>query len=367
MYQEQLPSTGEIVDIYADNIPATGEDTLIGGAIPVKKHHFILENNEISNGTLERPSLDKIIDPNDQNDVIGVIVLKPVVKAEEGKIDIAKVFDLVLENPNLPAPECAFKPIFTSLEPDVLEVDTEGNMIPKVKLGQTFVNVDWFSGVIAQILVTIGINTDEEGEDQPEVEEPEIPVEPEGTKVTSAEELNAAIAAGEPIVLANNIEVAAPISIKTSAVINLNGHDIVAPKPEEGEGFDAIWVLTGGELVINGEGNVTGSYYGLYAGGNAKVTINGGNYFGIAAAIYAQSTAVVEINDGTFMAENDSPEYGPQQFTLNIKDNSNAQILVKGGKYYKFDPANNTAEGPATNFVVEGYTSVQEGDYFIVS
>lgn len=147
----------------------------------------------------------------------------------------------------------------------------------------------------------------------------------------------------------------------------MNGHDIIAPKLEEGEGFDAIWVLTGGELVINGEGNVTGSYYGLYAGGNAKVTINGGNYFGIAAAIYAQSTAVVEVNGGTFMAENDSPEYDPQQFTLNIKDGSSAQILVKGGKYYKFDPANNKAEGENTNFVVEGYTSVQDGDYFIVS
>lgn len=188
----------------------------------------------------------------------------------------------------------------------------------------------------------------------------------EGTGVATAAELVTAIAAGGTVTLLNDIEVASSISIKNSVVINLNGNDIVAPMPEEGEGFDAIWVLTGGELVINGEGNVTGSYYSLYAGGDAKVTINGGNYFGIAAAIYAQSNAVVEINAGTFKAQNDSPEYGPQQFTLNIKDNTNAQILVKGGKYYKFDPANNTAEGPDTNFVVEGFTSVKEGDWYVV-
>ena len=187
-----------------------------------------------------------------------------------------------------------------------------------------------------------------------------------GTGVATAAELVTAIAAGGTVTLLNDIEVASPISIRNSVVINLNGNDIVAPMPEEGEGFDAIWVLTGGELVINGEGNVTGSYYSLYAGGDAKVTINGGNYFGIAAAIYAQSNAVVEINAGTFKAQNDSPEYGPQQFTLNIKDNTNAQILVKGGKYYKFDPANNTAEGPDTNFVEEGFTSVKEGDWYVV-
>lgn len=361
MYQEVRPGTGDLINIYADNVPVL-EGAMISGSIPAKKHHFEVEKNDIFNSTLERPGMDKIIDPTQKNDVIGVVVLRPVIEAEEGKIDIAKVFDLVLENPNKPATEDALKPLFNSLEPDVLEVDAEGNMTPKVKLGQTFVNVDWLNGVLAQILVTIGM-----GESREEQPEPEVPVEPEGTKVSTVEELTAAIAAGEPIVLVDDITIPSPIQIRNSVVLNLNGHDIIAPKPEEGEGFDVIWVLTGGELVINGEGNVTGSYYGLYAGGNAKVTINGGNYFGIAAAIYAQSTAVVEVNGGTFMAENDSPEYDPQQFTLNIKDGSSAQILVKGGKYYKFDPANNKAEGENTNFVVEGYTSVQDGDYFIVS
>lgn len=359
MYQEVRPGTGDLINIYADNVPVL-EGAMISGSIPAKKHHFEVEKNDIFNSTLVRPGMDKIIDPTQKNDVIGVVVLKPVIEAEEGKIDIAKVFDLVLENPNKPATEDALKPLFNSLEPDVLEVDAEGNMTPKVKLGQTFVNVDWLNGVLAQILVTIGMGESKE-------EQPEIPVEPEGTKVSTVEELTAAIAAGESIVLVDDITIPSSIQIRNSVVLNLNGHNIIAPKPEEGEGFDAIWVLTGGELVINGEGNITGSYYGLYAGGNAKVTINSGNYFGIAAAIYAQSTAVVEINDGTFMAENDSPEYDPQQFTLNIKDGSSAQILVKGGKYYKFDPANNTAEGENTNFVVEGYTSVQDGDYFIVS
>ena len=188
MYQEVRPGTGDLINIYADNVPVL-EGAMISGSIPAKKHHFEVEKNDIFNSTLERPGIDKIIDPTQKNDVIGVVVLKPVIEAEEGKIDIAKVFDLVLENPNKPAAEDALKPLFNSLEPDVLEVDAEGNMTPKVTLGQTFVNVDWFNGVFAQILVTIGMGKSKE--EQPE---------PEGTKVSTVEELITAIAAGEPIV-----------------------------------------------------------------------------------------------------------------------------------------------------------------------
>ena len=37
-----------------------------------------------------------------------------------------------------------------------------------------------------------------------------------------------------------------------------------------------------------------------------------------------------------------------------------ANIVVYGGKFYDFDPHNNTAEGPNTNFCAEGYTTVSE-------
>ena len=192
MYQEIRPSTGEIVDIYADNIPMTGEDTMIGGAIPVKKHHFEVEKNEIFNGTLDRPSLDRIIEPVKKNDVLDVMILEPVVKAEDSKIDIAKVFELVLENPCEEAGD-AGTPMFMSLDSEILEIDAEGNLTPKVELGQVNVCAIWPSGVSAEILVTIGEVSEIKPADkvlggdivEPEApeqgggEEPEPPVDPE--------------------------------------------------------------------------------------------------------------------------------------------------------------------------------------------
>ena len=49
-------------------------------------------------------------------------------------------------------------------------------------------------------------------------------------------------------------------------------------------------------------------------------------------------------------------------FTLNCYDanyrSGKANIVVMGGKFYDFDPANNAAEGEGTSFVPEGYESV---------
>ena len=49
---------------------------------------------------------------------------------------------------------------------------------------------------------------------------------------------------------------------------------------------------------------------------------------------------------------------------LNIKDadRKTSSIIVKGGTFYNFNPANNFSEGPNTNFVANGYTSNQIDD-----
>jgi len=79
--------------------------------------------------------------------------------------------------------------------------------------------------------------------------------------------------------------------------------------------------------------------------------------------IYASGTGCIEINGGVFEAA--KPEW-----TLNVKDADykagTAKIIVKGGKFKNFDPANNKAEGEGTNFVADGYKSVKEGDYYVV-
>ena len=79
--------------------------------------------------------------------------------------------------------------------------------------------------------------------------------------------------------------------------------------------------------------------------------------------IYASGNSLIEINGGVF-------EAATPQWTLNVKDvdykAGKANIIVKGGSFKNFDPANNNAEGANTNFVALGYQSVKEGDYYVV-
>lgn len=133
--------------------------------------------------------------------------------------------------------------------------------------------------------------------------------------------------------------------------------------------------VVSGNTVISGEGTVAATLgsanysMAVWASGG-KVEINGGTYTnetdGSARGtdlIYASGNAQIEINGGTFIA-------AKPKWTLNCKDadykSGIANIVVKGGHFYKFDPANNDTEGPGTNYVAEGYKSVLEGDYYVV-
>ena len=204
MYQINHPLTGELVNVYADNVPAS-EGTIMDLSYPVRKQCVTVDKEDRYYSTIiEKKSEKEILDPENYNDVIGVIIENPVVKAEDGKIDMS-MFQLILERPLEPVSEAANEVIFTSEEPEILEVDEEGNLNALVELGQTYVTVEWPSGVIAQVLVTIGevsevkpaepvlggdIVEDEEvvepeqpegGEtpEEPKPEDPETPVEPE--------------------------------------------------------------------------------------------------------------------------------------------------------------------------------------------
>lgn len=209
MYQINHPLTGELVNVYADNVPAN-EGTILDLSYPVRNQCVNVEREDRYYGTIiEKKSEKEILDPENYNDVIGVIIENPVVKAEDGKIDMS-MFQLILERPLEPVSEAANKVIFTSEEPEIIEVDEEGNLNALVELGQTYVTVEWPSGVVAQVLVTIGEVSEvkpaepvlggdivepeapeqggEGGEEpeqpvdpnpEPEPEDPETPVEPE--------------------------------------------------------------------------------------------------------------------------------------------------------------------------------------------
>ena len=145
-------------------------------------------------------------------------------------------------------------------------------------------------------------------------------------------------------------------------------HEVTGKIQATGE-YGTIHVK-GGTTTINAD-TVTAQEVGrfamaVYAENNAKVVINSG-VFGQQITgdssqydlIFADDNAVIEINGGTFKC-------ATPQWTLNCKDGSNAQIIVKGGSFYQFDPSNaNVGEGEI--IVPDGYKVVQDGDWYTVT
>lgn len=202
------------------------------------------------------------------------------------------------------------------------------------------------------------------------------------TPVTTAAELKAAIAAGQPVALAADINLTESLVINgLTAVIDLNGHDLIAATT------DAIVVEGNANLTINGDGDVKAATDDA-SSANAiwvkygNVVINGGNYYVgadnalrndciyLGASAYKNDAAnypsSIVINGGTFEAK--VAENG-QYWVLNVQDDfyrAGSTIVVNGGSFKNFDPANNISEGANTNFLAAGKRSTQNAEGWYV-
>ena len=160
--------------------------------------------------------------------------------------------------------------------------------------------------------------------------------------------------------------IVAPLAPAYDAVWNLNGHNItVEGTPKSGVYLNryASNLEVKGEGVIRAEGA-----YGLWNNGTTgKIIINDGVTIEAQThAVYAEK-GIIEINGGTFKLTNwadaDKDVNGNLKFLINCYDanykNGSANIIVKGGKFYDFNPAESYGEpnGPVS-FVAEGYGSV---------
>jgi hypothetical protein len=168
------------------------------------------------------------------------------------------------------------------------------------------------------------------------------------------------------LTLTSDFNLTQPLTVPTGeeATLNLNGHNIT--NKVENTATDVIIVEEGATLTINGNGNVTAvsgnDGYPIVCYG--ELIINDGVFTsGIDAAgatnacIYAKTNGKITINGGEFKSADGS-------FVLNLHDGSHAtaSIIVKGGKFHNFDPANNKSENPAQSFVAEGYISVETSE-----
>ena len=190
--------------------------------------------------------------------------------------------------------------------------------------------------------------------------------------VETLEALTEAIAAGGKIEVAASIDAPTGFTITVDTTIVNNG-EITIKEDIIGDG---VFTVTNGTLILNGKGTINGLgkndwSMAVWAKENGKVIINDGYFTNVGAEsandsehfdlIYASGNAQVEINGGEFKCE--TPKW-----TLNIKDKdrATASIIVKGGKFHGFNPADCDVEGPNTNFVAPGYKVVEEDGVFIV-
>ena len=176
--------------------------------------------------------------------------------------------------------------------------------------------------------------------------------------VTTAEDLKAAIAAGnEEIMLANDIALTEALEIPagTTLALNLNGKTLSNANGYVIENYGAVTItgngtLTGmggirsrgGRLTIN-DGNFysssrwqDGAYQHTLKAENSEVVINGGNFDATVkgqtnAMFNASENATITINGGNFKnVEGDLTQFDPYIFTYE----KNGQVVIKNGTFY---------------------------------
>ena len=203
--------------------------------------------------------------------------------------------------------------------------------------------------------------------DWEDIEVGEIDTDKTVSNVSTPAQLAAAFAKGGKVVLQSDITIDETINVAkgTTVVLDLNGKKLTNKK--ENTSTDVIVVAEGGELTINGNGEieaVTGND-GFTVISEGLLIINDGTFkSGIDensepnAVIYARGNGKVFVNGGNFPNDNAS------KFVLNKKDadRETTVIEVAGGTYGAFNPAENAAENAGTNFVKPGFTVKDNGD-----
>lgn len=193
--------------------------------------------------------------------------------------------------------------------------------------------------------------------------------------VKDAAALKSVFNEGGVVALANDLVLDRTLSVPAGkeVVIDLNGKTIsntadLWDVPNKVANNWSLLSVKGGTLTIKGAGTLQAKENDCYAvdvqdGGT--VVIEDGTYVGNIHAVYVQK-GTAEIRGGKYSIQQTYPEAGKAYgFVLNCYDknreNCTAKILVSGGEFVKFNPADCVAEGAGTNFVVAGYKSVASG------
>ena len=180
------------------------------------------------------------------------------------------------------------------------------------------------------------------------------------------------------VALTEDLKLTSTLSVTKDLTLDLNGHNLTIANDSDELGVGDAIIVTAGTLTIKGEGTVTANTRAIWARGNggAVINIEGGHYVGATKGntcevIYASGNGKINIYGGTFEAETeDNVSFAaPQYAVLNLHGNgaTGCDIVVYGGSFKNFNPADNISENPKHNFVAEGYVVYTQGDYYVVA
>lgn len=190
--------------------------------------------------------------------------------------------------------------------------------------------------------------------------------------------LRALFATGGEATLAADLDLGETVSVAAGkeVTLDLNGKTISNTTDIWNTAANdwSLLSVRGGSLTIKGAGTLQAKENDCFAvdvmdGG--KVVIEDGTYVGNVHAVYVFEGSV-EIKGGKYSIQQPSELPSPYGYVLNCYDanckNGTAKIMVSGGEFVKFNPADCAAEGAHTNFLADGYMSVEaeEGVWTVV-
>ena len=195
--------------------------------------------------------------------------------------------------------------------------------------------------------------------------------------ITTAADLRTALANGHSAKLAADITIDETISVPAGkdVILDLNGHEINNTEDlwNETTGDWSLVSVRGGSLTIKGDGILKAKENDCFAvdvqdGGH--VIIEDGEYISNVHAVYVW-VGTAEIRGGKYSVQQKYQDPAKaDEFVLNCYDahhrDGTAKIIVTGGEFVSFNPADCWAEGAHTNFLAPGYKSVGiNGSYFV--
>lgn len=195
--------------------------------------------------------------------------------------------------------------------------------------------------------------------------------------IKNVESLKALFATGGSATLSEDLVVNEPISVATGAevTLDLNGKTVTNTEDLWDEATEkySIFEVAGGALTLKGDGTVKAKEndcYALLVSDGGHLIIEDGTYVGNIDALHVYE-GLAEIKGGSYSIQQLCPltGHGPYDFVLNCKNENyaagKANIIVTGGSFQGFDPANAKSDD-AASYLALGYISVETNGVWTV-